>query len=51
MTDKNGTTTTMWQDNHSALRRHKLMTKESQTPSRPCTPMTEPTTPTPSLQW
>ncbi len=28
MTDKNGTTTTMWQDNHSALRRHKLMTKE-----------------------
>ena len=28
MTDKNGTTTTMWQDNHSGLRRHKLMTKE-----------------------
>ncbi len=30
MTDRNGTTTTttMWQDNHSALRRHKLMTKE-----------------------
>ncbi len=27
MTDKNGTTTTMWQDNHSGLRRHKLMTK------------------------
>ena len=30
MTDKNGTTktTTMWQDNHSGLRKHKLMTKE-----------------------
>ena len=30
MTDKNGTTTTttMWQDKHSGLRRHKLMTKE-----------------------
>ena len=28
MTDKNGTTTTMWQDNHSGIRRHKLMTKE-----------------------
>ena len=30
MTDKNGTTTTttMWQDRHSGLRRHKLMTKE-----------------------
>ena len=30
MIDKNGTTTTttMWQDNHSGLRRHKLMTKE-----------------------
>ncbi len=30
MSDKNGTTTTttMWQDNHSGLRRHKLMTKE-----------------------
>ena len=30
MTDKNGTTTTttMWQDDHSGLRRHKLMTKE-----------------------
>ena len=30
MTDENGTTTTttMWQDNHSGLRRHKLMTKE-----------------------
>ncbi len=28
MTDKDGTTTTMWQDKHSALRRHKLMTKE-----------------------
>ena len=27
MTDKNGTTT-IWQDNHSGLRRHKLMTKE-----------------------
>ena len=30
MTDKNGTTTsgtTMWQDNHSGLRRHKLMTR------------------------
>ena len=27
MTDKNGTTT-MWQDNHSGLLRHKLMTKE-----------------------
>ena len=24
----NATTTTMWQDNHSGLRRHKLMTKE-----------------------
>ena len=28
MSDKNGTTTTMWQDNHSGLRRHKLMAKE-----------------------
>ena len=30
MTDEKGTTTTttMWQDNHSGLRRHKLMTKE-----------------------
>ena len=33
MSDKNGTTTTTtttttWQDNHSGLRRHKLMTKE-----------------------
>ena len=31
MTDANGTTTTavtMWRDNHSGLRRHKLMTKE-----------------------
>ena len=30
MSDEKGTTTTttMWQDNHSALRRHKLMTKE-----------------------
>ena len=30
MTDKIGTTmtTTMWQDRHSGLRRHKLMTKE-----------------------
>ena len=28
MTDKNGTATTMWQDGHSGLRRHKLMTKE-----------------------
>ena len=32
MTNKNGTTTTttttMWQDAHSGLRRHKLMTKE-----------------------
>ena len=30
MSDENGTTTTttMWQDNHSGLRRHKLMTKE-----------------------
>ena len=28
MTDKNGTATTTWQDNHSGLRRHKLMTKE-----------------------
>ncbi len=28
MTDKNGTTKTMWQDAHSGLRRHKLMTKE-----------------------
>ncbi len=29
MTDKdNGTTTTMWQDNHSSSRKHKLMTKE-----------------------
>ena len=35
MTDKNGTTTTphqvrgrLWQDRHSGLRRHKLMTKE-----------------------
>ena len=27
MSDANGTTT-MWQDNHSGLRRHKLMTKE-----------------------
>ena len=29
MTNKeNGTTTTMWQDNHSGRRKHKLMTKE-----------------------
>ena len=30
MSDENGTTmtTTTWQDNHSGLRRHKLMTKE-----------------------
>ena len=28
MTDKNGTTATTWQDNHSRLRRHELMTKE-----------------------
>ncbi len=28
MSDKNGNATTMWQDNHSGLRRHKLMTKE-----------------------
>ena len=30
MSDTNGTTTTttMWQDKHSGLRRHKLMTKE-----------------------
>ena len=28
MSDKNETTTTMWQDKHSGLRRHKLMTKE-----------------------
>ena len=30
MTDEKGTTTTttMWQDKHSGLRRHKLMTKE-----------------------
>ena len=30
MTDEKGTTTTAktWQDNHSGLRRHKLMTKE-----------------------
>ena len=28
MSDNNGTTTTIWQDNHSGLRRHKLMTKE-----------------------
>ena len=31
MSDADGTTTTaatMWQDNHSGLRRHKLMTKE-----------------------
>ena len=28
MSDVNGTTTTIWQDNHSGLRRHKLMTKE-----------------------
>ena len=29
MTNANGTkTTTMWQDNHSGMRRHKLMTKE-----------------------
>ena len=27
MSDEKGTTT-MWQDNHSGLRRHKLMTKE-----------------------
>ena len=28
MTDKNGTTTPTWEDRHSGLRRHKLMTKE-----------------------
>ena len=28
MSDEKTTTTTMWQDNHSGLRRHKLMTKE-----------------------
>ena len=30
MSDKNGTTTTTttWQDNHSGLRRHQLMTRE-----------------------
>ena len=30
MSDENGNimTTTIWQDNHSGLRRHKLMTKE-----------------------
>ena len=28
MSDEKATTTTMWQDNHSGLRRHKLMTKE-----------------------
>ena len=28
MSDEMATTTTMWQDNHSGLRRHKLMTKE-----------------------
>ena len=29
MTEANGTITgTMWRDNHSGLRRHKLMTKE-----------------------
>ena len=28
MTDANGTTTTKWQDKHSGLRRHKLMTKD-----------------------
>ena len=37
----------LWQDNHSELRRHKLMTKELAEPSRPCTPMTARTTPTP----
>ena len=44
MSDENGTTTitTMWQDNHSGRRGHKLMTKElGPTPSRPCTPMME----------
>ena len=62
MSDKNGTTTTTttWQDNHSGLRRHQLMTREladtipplyandgADDPSRPCTPMTAQTTPTP----
>ncbi len=28
MSEKNGTTTTMWQDPNSGMRRHKLMTKE-----------------------
>ena len=28
MTDAKGTTTTIWQDTHSGLRRHKLITKE-----------------------
>ena len=28
MSDRNGTTTTTWQDHNSGLRRHKLMTKE-----------------------
>ena len=50
MSDKNGTTTTTttWQDNHSGLRRHQLMTKELAETIRPCTPMTAQTTPTPS---
>ena len=49
MTDKNGNTTT-WQDNHSGLRRHKLMTRElADTIPAPRTPMTNVrTTPTPS---
>ena len=51
MSDEKGNamTTTTWKDNHSGRRRHKLMTKELAEPSRPCTPMTARTTPTPSL--
>ena len=41
-------TATIWQDNHSGPRRHKLMTKELADTIRPCTPMTARTTPTPS---
>ena len=48
MTDKKGNAT-IWQDNHSGLRRHKLMTKELADTIPPCTPMTARTTPTPSL--
>ena len=44
----NATTTTTWQDNHSGPRGHQLMTKELAETIRPCTPMTERTTPTPS---